>query len=175
VSDFDIEVRGLEGTIRQFSGGNLLNRPLRRFFERAAILVQGRARMNAPSDRGQLRSSISYEIDRGSPPLFAKVGVIGGGAAGRLGTAAAAMEYGTGLLSDGPGGKGGGHFPPSSELDAWATRHGIANGFLVARAIARRGGLKPRRYLRGALEASTGEINRFAQDIRADLEKELAG
>ena len=57
------------------------------------------------------------------------------------------MEYGTGRLADAEGGGGGGrHWPPAQALEGWASRHGFGpgGGFLVARAIGRRGGLKPR-------------------------------
>jgi hypothetical protein len=47
---------------------------LRKFWERSAIVVQGRAREKSPVDTGRLRSSIMYEIDAGSPPWYAAVG-----------------------------------------------------------------------------------------------------
>ena len=59
-----------------------------------------------------------------------------------------------------PGGKGARHWPPSDALELWAKRHGFGEGggYLVARAIGLRGGLTPRRYLRGGLQESIPHI-----------------
>lgn len=60
------------------------------------------------------------------------------------------MEFGTGLLSDSPRSSRQRHFPPPDELDNWAYRHGFKSGWAVSLAIYRKGGLKPRKYLRNA-------------------------
>lgn len=141
--------------------------PVRRFLESAAIAVQSAARERAPVDTGRLRADIGYELDESSPPLWAKVGpnVFYG----------PYMEYGTGTLADGAGGKGGAHRPPSSALAGWAQRHGGLNPFLVARAIGARGGLRPRRYMRGGLAAALGAIEAFKERLGQEIVALLAG
>ncbi len=157
-----IEIIGLQRVIQK-CGPQLIATPLRKFFLRAAITVQNRAREKAPVDTGRLRSSIAYEVDDGVPPLYAKVGTNV--------KYAKPMEYGTGLLSEAPDSKKTRHYPPGGALELWAKRHGIGSGEAVARAIGRRGGLRPRRYLRGALEESVSKIqgllNRMGEEIRA--------
>lgn len=160
-------INGLERLMKKASPQILVG-PLRKFFERSAITVQSGAREKAPRDRGQLINSIAYEIDSGNPhPLWAKVGT-------NLGVKAKAMEYGTGLLSESPETRGGvQHFPPwgeqNPELELWAQRHGFPNAFVVARAIARRGGLKPLRYLRGALADAGSQIRSFLSQAERDV------
>jgi len=159
-------IRGLERLIKKASP-EILAGPLRKFFERSTITVQGAAREKAPKDNGQLANSIATEIDPGNPhPLWGKVGT-------NLTPRASALEFGTGLLAEGEGAKGGVHFPPwgdrNPELELWARRHGFPNGFVVARAIARRGGLHPLRYLRNALAESRGQIQSFLTQAERDV------
>lgn len=142
--------------LRQLSGA------FGRFLNRVAITIQGYARKRAPVDTGRLRNSIGIEIDSSIPPIWAKIGTNV--------NYARPMEYGTGKLSDDPASAHAAHFPPSGALDVWAKRHGIAGGgFVVARAIGRRGGLKPRRYLRGGLADSRGAIAGFVQQLDSDV------
>lgn len=123
-----------------------IGEPLRNWFKRVTFKVEGEAKKRAPVDMGRLRSSISTDVDKAKVPQYATIG-------SNL-TYAPFMEFGTGTLSDGPGGSNSPHYPPSSALDSWAARHGIDSGFIVARAIGRRGGLKPRRFLRDGVKAS---------------------
>lgn len=110
---------------------------------KAATQGANQAKVNAPVDEGRLRASITADVrDEGS----AIVGVIGSNV-----EYAPYMEHGTGLLAD-EGGSGR-HNPPPSALAGWASRHGL-NPYAVARAIAKRGGLKPRRFFRDAIESS---------------------
>jgi hypothetical protein len=169
----DIEVKGLKELIAKLDD-SMLDKPLRNFFNRATITIQGRARTNAPvGTSGQLRNFIVTDVDQSHPPLWAKVGVMAGD--GKMLQKARAMEFGTGLLAEGPNAKGGRHFPPwgarNPDLELWAKRHGFPNGFVVARIIGRRGGLKPRRYLRDAFRDSMGDIkghlNRMASEIQS--------
>ena len=161
-----IEIEGLDRLIHQLSP-ELIAKPLRHFFERAAITVQSRAREKAPVDTGRLRSSITYELDKRPVTLWAKVGT-------NL-AYAPYMEYGTGLFAEGPGARGGRHFPPSGALDVWASRHGFSSGGQVAQIVGRRGGLKPRRYLRNAIKESVADIQsllaRLQREIRENWEK----
>lgn len=159
-----IEIRGLDRLIAKL--GNLLNEPIRNFFERSLITIQSRAREGAPVDRGQLRAGITYEIDASIPPTWGKIGV-------KQGVKAKAMEYGTGLLSDAPDSKHARYFPPwgarNPELELWARRHGFPNGFAVALAIYKRGGTAPRRYLRNGIKESMSDLDSFRRDLISDI------
>lgn len=160
-----IHIEGLDRLLRKL-GPALVREPLRRFLERGAIVVQGHARERAPVDTGLLRSDIAYELDPADVPSWARIGpnVF----------YAPYQEYGTGLLAEGPGAAGGRHWPPGEALSAWAERHG-GNGFAVAAAIGRRGGLRPKRFLRGGLQDSLAEIRtllgRLGRDLAAAWEK----
>lgn len=148
-----VQIVGLEKLVGKLKGDALLGAPLRKAFTDSAALLEREAKLRAPVDTGGLRSRITHAVDGAPVPLW-----------GKMGTNvfyAPYMEFGTGTMAEGKGGKGGRHQPPSGALDLWARRHGIPSGFLVARAIGRRGGLKPRRYLRGALEGNLGKIQGF--------------
>ncbi len=125
----------------------LIGEPLRDWFKRVTFKIEGEAKKRAPVDKGRLRSSISTDVDRAVVPKWGSIGTNV--------SYAPFMEFGTGLLSDGKGGSNSPHWPPSSALNSWAASHGIeGGGFVVARAIGLRGGLKPRRFLRDGVEAS---------------------
>ncbi len=146
----EVEIEGLKEAMARLDAG-LVAGPVRAFMSRAAMYVEGKAKEKAPVDTGRLRSSITHEVDGETVPQWAKVGT-------NL-SYAPYMEYGTGLLTDGEGG-GGRHWPPGDALNQWAARHGFgenAGGF-VASIIGKRGGLKPLRYLRGAMEESESAI-----------------
>jgi HK97 gp10 family phage protein len=160
------KIEGLDRLIRKCEP-ELIAKPLRGFFNRAAIAIENRAKQNAPVDTGRLRASIGHEIDAAPVPHWAKVGTNV--------KYAPFMEFGTGLFAEGPGAKGGRHWPPGAALGVWAARHGGASGYAVAAAIGKRGGLKPRRYLRNAFRDAQSEIQRWlnelSKDIRAAWEK----
>lgn len=73
MADITVEIKGLEKVLAKLNK-ELYAGPLRTFWLRAAMAVQGRAREKSPVDTGRLRSSIVYEVDSASPPLYAKVG-----------------------------------------------------------------------------------------------------
>jgi len=148
---------------------DLVGKPLRKFFERASIGVQGKAREGAPVDVGQLRADIVYEVDPAEVPHWAKVGLLHAAPGSGLFKKATAMEYGTGLFAEGPHAKGGRHWPPGAALDVWAKRHGFASGWQVAAIIGKRGGLKPRRYLRNAFTNSQSEIAHWLQVLGQEI------
>jgi hypothetical protein len=99
---------------------------------------------NAPYDQGGLKSSITSETLRTSP------GIVEGIVGSKL-FYAPFQEFGTGVFA----GKSP-HRPPSGALDGWASRHGIPNGYLVARAIGLRGGLRPVGFFKRALAEREG-------------------
>lgn len=155
-----IVLEGLQEFLQK-SNPQLLAQPLRQFLQRSVITVQGKARENAPVDTGRLRSSIATEIDSSTPPHWGQIGTNV--------SYAKPMEYGTGRLSDAPDSQGGVHWPPGDALQTWASRHGFKSGYQVARIIGKRGGLKPRKYLRKALSDSLSAIQGFVNQLGDDL------
>lgn len=149
----------------------LLREPLRTFFTRSAIRVQGKARERAPVDTGLMRNEIVYEVDPGSLPLYAKVGLLNAAQGSPLWFKGRAMEFGTGSAGDSSVSHKSVHWPPAAALDTWAQRHGvIGGGFVIARAIARRGGLVARKFLRGGLQDSVAEIRNDIQMLGRELQ-----
>lgn len=131
----------------------------------SAEAAAAQAKILAPVDTGRLRASITGAAQwRGVVEL---VGVVGSNV-----QYAPYVEYGTGTLAEGEGGKGGAHFPPPAALDRWARRHHMPSGFVVARAIARRGGLRPRPFLRPAVE--TPFMRRVFQEQMSNAMKRWA-
>ena len=170
-------IEGLDELLKKASP-TILREPLKRFFERSAITVQGKARAGAPVDTGHLRNSIQYEVDKGSSsglPQYAKVGFLNAAEGSPLYFKARAMEFGTGSQGDPSVSHRSTHSPPGPALQVWAERHGFKSGYQVARIIAKRGGLKPRPFLRPALQNSLGEIRGFVRtlgdEIRAAWDK----
>ena len=117
-------------------------------FERAAeegmnksvIDMSSSAKLNAPVDRDRLRSNIGHEVKT----TFGEItGIVGTNV-----EYAPHMEYGTTHTK----------MPPPGALDVWARRHGIPSGFLVARAILRRGGLRARRFMQKAFDQHKREV-----------------
>ena len=147
----------------------LLNKPLKDFFDRAATTVQGKARVKAPVDTGHLRTPIQYELDTASPPLRAKVGLLDAQAGSGLWLKGRAMEYGTGRQGDDAVSHKGGHWPPGGALERWGKRHGGASGYAIAAAIGKAGGLRPRPYLRPGLQESIPVIKGFIVKLGADI------
>jgi hypothetical protein len=161
-----IEVPGLEKLRERLEVAHLAGEPMRVFGSRAGITVQGEARKLAPVDTGVLRSSIGYQVDSAPVPLWAKVGTSV--------FYAPYQELGTGTLAEGEV-AGMRHQPPSEALDLWASRHGFASGREVARIIGRRGGLRPRRFLRGGLKASMRKIDGFVRQLAEEIERRFTG
>jgi hypothetical protein len=146
--------------------------PLRDFFKRAAITVQGEARsrvMERWHDTGQTANSIMYEVDDGTPPQQALIGFLNASEGSPLWFKARAGEYGTGRVGDPAVSHGGGHWPPGDALQTWAGRHGFASGYQVAAAIGRRGGILPRRSLRDALAGGMAAIEALVDKFMAGV------
>lgn len=142
--------------------------PARKFLSRWASFTLSKAREGAPVDRGNLRANIDSEIVEG--PAFPEYAAVGTNV-----EYAPYMEGGTGRLADLPGGKGGAHYPPVGPIEAWASRVGRpGQGAAIARAIGRRGGLVPRRFLRNAADASLAVIDRYAAQMASDIEDQAA-
>lgn len=123
---------------------DLTGNPMKDAMREATLLVMRDAKINAPVDTGVLRASITPDVDvRGGRVL----GIVGSNK-----VYAPYMEMGTGTFVGRPR-----HVPPIAALKVWASRHGV-NAAVVAKAIARRGGLRPRRYLQDAFEKNQTAI-----------------
>lgn len=141
----ETEVTGLIETQRKLEQvvDDLQGAPMLNAMREATLMVQATAKEEAPVDTGRLRASITPEV-RGGPGEV--IGAVGSNVDYAL-----YMELGTGTFA----GKAP-HYPPA--LDVWARRHGIPSGYLVARAIFLRGGLRPRRFLQIGFEKNEGRI-----------------
>ena len=71
-----IEVKGVDQLSRKLKP-EVLNKPMRDFLTKAAIVVQSKARERAPVDTGRLSGSIAYQVDSAAFPTWAKVGPMG--------------------------------------------------------------------------------------------------
>ena len=160
------EIQGLDAILKRMDAIKLGQMARRRLNE-ALLIAERDAKMKAPADTGRLRSSITHEIRETGADLRGVIGTVV--PYGRW------MEFGSGRFYEGPGSSKGRHWPPASALEVWAQRHGIASGYLVARAIGLRGGLKPRRFLRNAIMENRAKIVERIQRLADDVAKHIAG
>ena len=155
---------GPEDLKRKLAAARLVGKPAFNFLRRAALLIQGLARENAPKNVGRLRDSIAFNVDQSPMPLFAEIG--------SAVEYAPHMEYGTGALSDSPSMVSDWQFPTGGELETWAKRHDFTSGEQVAGIIRARGGLAPRRYLRAAFDAARQKIQNFLTQMGREIEEQ---
>ena len=147
-----VEIRGLretEAKMKQVST-DLVGAPMLNAFRQATMLVERDAKIFAPVDTGRLRASIASEI------RVVQSGVRGKEVQGVVGsnlTYSPFMELGTGIFVGRPR-----YFPPPEALEVWARRHGIPSGFIVARAIFMRGGLRGRKFLERGFNRNRSRI-----------------
>lgn len=71
-----IEIKGLDSLSRKLQP-EMLNKPMRDFLTKTAIVVQRKARDRAPVDTGRLAGSIATQVDSSAFPTWAKVGPMG--------------------------------------------------------------------------------------------------
>lgn len=142
---FDVQVKGLESL--KILDGKKVNEAIERGMRRAVLVGERQVKLETPVDTGRLRASVTNDVRREGRDIL---GVLGSNV-----EYAPAMEFGTGTRSDGVGGSGTPHFPPPAALNLWGKRHGFGEnaGFIIARAIARAGGLRPRRMFRKVIES----------------------
>ena len=160
----EVEVRGLERLLRTLRP-ELVGAPMRHFFQRATTLIANEAKRRAPVGiSGHLRSKISSEVDKSSVPLFGKVGT-------RV-HYAPYQEYGTGSEGDPEVPHVARHWPPGHALGLWASRHGFRSGAQVARIIGKRGGLRPRRFFRGAVKETEPRIPGLLEQAEREIKAE---
>lgn len=146
---------------------DLKGQPMKDAMTTATLLVERDAKIGAPVDMGILRASLTHELRvSGLGKQQALQGVVGSAKPQALW-----MEMGTGL----PAGHARVKFPPPSAFEVWARRHGFASGYIVARAIWKRGGLEPRRYLQKAFDKNRQAIISLIGDAVAKISQKANG
>lgn len=174
MSRVTVELDGLPELIRALRNNAGLADVLRDAFGYIGNDAKDQSKFAAPVNYGKLRASIVYEVDPSPLPTSVRIGTIGS----QKPKYAAYMEYGTGLVHDHPSWPRRRHIPfegrnpangPVAGLADWARAKGrgsrpmIATAAAVAYAIMRRGGLEPRRYLRGPFERNQA---RYVRELR---------
>lgn len=155
MTELSLEVKNLKETQREMERivADLHGAPMLQAMRDCTLMVQRDARINAPVDTGRLRASLTPEVRTAQNDIQ---GVVGSNL-----KYAPYMEFGTRHT----------RMPPPSALDVWARRHGIPSGFLVARAILRRGGLRARRFLQKAIDSNKDRIvARIEQAVQRAVE-----
>jgi len=137
-------------------GNDLHGKQMMRDMTRATMIVLRDAKKNAPVDTGRLRAGINQSVEVNS---FLGIGVQGIVGVSSNVEYAPYMEDGTGT----PAGHAATKFPPPSALQGWARRHGL-NAYAVARGIYLRGGLKPRHFLKNAIDDNRDKIKEILGD-----------
>lgn len=150
------EIRGLQETKNKLeqTARDIHGKPMVATFQKAVLLLTRDAKLKSPVDTGRLRSSITGEVFTRSA-LF---GHILTGVAGTNVKYAPYMEFGTGTFV---GRKP--HRPPVKYLEQWARRH-KTSAYVVAHAIAVRGGLKPRKFFQYAADQNRDKIRKMIED-----------
>jgi hypothetical protein len=150
-----IRLKGIEQLMRKMDK-RLYRDPIKDMLTRASLEIAGEVRERTPVDTGRLRNSVTSEVERVMPtdvPTWARIGsnVV----------YAPPVEFG----------RRPGTFPPYRALQPWARRHGFgpSGGFLVARAIARRGTKGAKMFEKG-LAASERRVLMFLNDAARAIE-----
>ena len=166
MSSYELQVRGLDQIVRALDLERDAVDVLREYIDAAAKVVAGEARRRAPVDVGLLKTSINYQMKIEGQKVTASIGTTDRKNGKPYG---ANMEFGTGLVHDHPSWPRKRHVVPPGALMGWAERKGRGGTFhdaeVIADAITRRGGLLPRRYLRGSLEQYESQIVRNLGDV----------
>ena len=74
MADVNYKIEGLEELLKKLDKREMLAKPLRNFWERAAEAVRGFAKLRAPYRTGRLQGSIVPAYDKSDLPLWAEVG-----------------------------------------------------------------------------------------------------
>lgn len=146
-----IKVTGLK-RLEAKLGPQLIAQPMRNFWNRSTITIQGNARRKAPIDRGQLRNEIATEVDTAFMPRWARVGTNV--------QHSVYQEIGTKPF-----------WPPKAPLEAWGARKGLSKGqvYLIRRKIARVG-IKPKLFLTNGTTDSLPAIRGFVAVLASEIE-----
>lgn len=145
-----VKVYGVEELIRKLAPGRLVGKPARSFLNRWAIATERQAKANAPVGvTGNLRRSLTHDVDSGEFPTSARVGTNT--------TYAPYVHEGTRP-----------HWPPIAAITPWARKKGIPP-YLVARSIARKG-TKAQPFLRDAADSTEGRIPGWLALMASEIE-----
>lgn len=167
-----VRIEGLDRVIRALDFTKPAVEVLEKIVGASAEMVAGEARRRAPVDVGLLKSSINVQTKTEGQVVTASIGTNVQNGAGK--PYGAYMEFGTGLVHDHPSWPKARHVVPPAALMNWAERKGRGgtyhDAWIVANAITKRGGIKPRRYLRGSLELYESRIKerlgRIVQELK---------
>lgn len=171
----DTEVKGLKETKEKLEqvAEDIHGKPMVNTMKTATLMVTRSAKINLsrPTEgvkyptvnSGQLRNSITPEVRNKWKTLQ---GVVGSNL-----KHAPYMETGTGVFV----GKAR-HVPPISVLKRWVEQKNRGgkklNAYVVQRAIAKRGGLRPRKYLQRAVDENQAEIQElFEKTVKIIVDK----
>lgn len=156
----EISIPDLEAFRRKLTTEEILGNDVRAGVEKLMLVIQGKARTYAKphsGDRGELARSIKYELGPTAIPIGSRVYT------DKL--YAAPAEYG----------RRPGRMPPVAPIADWLRRHGEdpARGYIVARAIGRRGttGLF---YMRRAAEEGMQSSRAIFDEVADSIERRWA-
>lgn len=140
--------RKMEQTAKDQRGEHMV-----KAYRKATLVLVRNLKVLSPVDTGRLRSSWTGQVSlrRGRTKGLR-------GAAGTNVKYAPYMNFGTGL----PAGKKR-HVVTAEHVRQWARRH-KANPYAVARAITKRGGLKPLRFIEKTIKSKTASVNKIIED-----------
>jgi hypothetical protein len=126
-----------------------------------AILVS-EVHTTGRSDTGVARSRVGSKIERtAGSEIVGKVGISGSDAT-EVPYGPYALEYG----------RLPGRMPPVIRLEEWAGRHGMVGmGFIIARAIARRGVSAPHTLSNAVKTKADAVVKKFEEGIVAELKR----
>jgi hypothetical protein len=162
-----VKVDGLPELIRGLRDNAGLAQPFAKAFGRIGLEQQSASIRKAPRNFGKLQNSIVFQVDKSPFPTFVRIGTIGSDKPAY----AAYMEFGTGLVHDHPSWPRKVHKVPGVALALWGKRKGV-NPYAAAKAITKRGGLTPRRYLRDPFERNKatyiGYLQKALKEARLD-------
>jgi hypothetical protein len=173
MDNFEIKSDNLEKYANKLASIGLPTfRALESYVRRSSEAVAGQARSQAPVNNGALRASINAQY-QGNPTGAYVESSIGT----NLGYAPY-MEFGTGLVHDHPSWGRKRHMVPYRALIPWVKRKFGVNdkqatsfAIAIAKKIMKRGGLLPRRFLRGSLERFETRIKSDAQQIVSAIKR----
>lgn len=155
--EIQLEIRGMrewqskmEQMVKDMEGPEMLDG-----MRQATLLVQRDAKILAPVDSGRLRASITPEVRVDGNEVQ---GIVGSNV-----DYAPYMELGTGVYAG-----GNAYFPPPEALATWAKRH-HTSGYLVALAIFKAGGLKPRKFIQRGIEQNAERIVQLIGNVVAKI------
>lgn len=168
-----VHVTGLDDNLDRMTVQRLLDDPMRKFMTDAGRDMVQAARRNAPIWTGELRDSLGAVVDKHHPPMFAIIGPRNAQPGTGLFWKAVVAEYGSGIFAEKRGAR---HSPPIEPLEPWALAHGFESGAVVARIIRKRGGIRPKRFLRRAAESVKrgllkAHVKQLETNIRLEWDK----